>query len=157
MKQVEFTGAPRTEWVMPDQNTGNFITSSLWIVCGSFNVQQLFKGCETRPPAYSPYPRRLESLTICWCNYKGSTFYSVILRPWVLVGPESNSRPPALQPNAQPTEPPARGMFSAVKPQRERELYLFPLQRKIGSSNVILVRISCFPDACVCRRELSNN
>ena len=39
---------------------------------------------------------------------KGSTFYSVILRPWVLVRLESNSRPPAWQPGAQPTEPQAR-------------------------------------------------
>ena len=23
------------------------------------------KGCETGPPVYSPYPRRLESMTIC--------------------------------------------------------------------------------------------
>ena len=40
---------------------------SLRIVCGFFNVPQLFanKGCETGPPAYSPYPRRLERLTIC--------------------------------------------------------------------------------------------
>ena len=37
----------------------------------------------------------LKVLTICGCNYKGSTFSSVILRPWVLVRPESNSRPPA--------------------------------------------------------------
>ena len=50
---------------------------------------------------YNPYPRRLESLTICWCNYKGSTFSSVILRPWVLVRSESNSRLPASQPDAQ--------------------------------------------------------
>ena len=57
------------------------------------------KGCETGPTAYSPYPRRLESLTFCWCYYKGSTFYSVILRPWVLVRPESHSRPPAWQLN----------------------------------------------------------
>lgn len=48
-------------------------------------------GCETGPPLYSP--RRLESLAICWCNYKGSTSYSVIYK----VRPESNSRPPALQ------------------------------------------------------------
>jgi len=108
VQQVEFTGAPRTEQVMPDHNTGNLMPYSLRIMCGFFNVSQLFKGCETGPPAYSPYPRRLESLTICWCDYKGSTFYSVILRPWVLVRPESNSRPPASQPEAQPTEPTVR-------------------------------------------------
>ena len=28
--------------------------------------------------SYRPCPRRLESLTTCRCNYKGSTFYSVI-------------------------------------------------------------------------------
>ena len=66
--------------------------------------------CETGPTVYSPYPRRLESLIICWRNYKGSTLYSVILRPWVLVGPESNSRPPAWQPDAQPTEPPVNNI-----------------------------------------------
>ena len=44
------------------------------------------KVCETGPPVYRPYPRRLESLIICRCHYKDSTFSSVILRP-VSVGP----------------------------------------------------------------------
>ena len=40
---------------------------------------------ETGPTVYSPYPRRLECLNIWRYNYKGSTFSSVILRPWGLV------------------------------------------------------------------------
>jgi len=46
-----------------------------------------WRNCETRPQVFSRYPRRLESLTICGCNYKGSTFFSVILSPWVIVQP----------------------------------------------------------------------
>ena len=100
---------------------------SLRIVSGFFNVPQLFvnRCCETGPLASSPYPRRLKSLTICWCNYKGSTFYSVILRPWmivrlelkesVMVWPESNSRPPAWQPDAQPTDPPVKLHCSSLQ------------------------------------------
>ena len=88
-------------------NTGNFMPCSFRIVCGFFNVPQWtyinVEGiCETGPTVYRPYPRRLESLTICWFNYKGSTLYSVILRPWVLFRPESNSRPPAWQPDVPP-------------------------------------------------------
>ena len=45
------------------------------------------KDCETGPTVYRSYPRRLESLIICRWRYKGSTFYLVILRPWVLVRP----------------------------------------------------------------------
>ena len=54
---------------------------SFRIVRGFFYVPQNYqhsRNCETGPPAYRPYPRRLESLTICRWNYKGSTFSSVI-------------------------------------------------------------------------------
>jgi len=37
---------------------------------------------ETGPTVYSPYPRRPEGLTISRCHYKGSTFSSVLVRPW---------------------------------------------------------------------------
>ena len=71
-------------------NTGNFTPYSFWIVCGFLNVSSgHFKHgryCETGPTVYIPYPRRLESLTICWCNYKGSTFSSVIFKT-LSVGP----------------------------------------------------------------------
>ena len=39
------------------------------------------KGCETGPALYSPYLRKLESLTLWECNYKGSTFSSVFKGP----------------------------------------------------------------------------
>ena len=66
-----------------DHNTGDYVPYSYRTASGFFNIPYYLisnKGYETGPPIYSPYPRRLESLTICGCNYKGSTFSSVILR-----------------------------------------------------------------------------
>ena len=56
----------------PDHSTGNSVSYSLRIVCGLFDIPYQLsanKGCETGAPAYGPYPRRNESLTICWWNY----------------------------------------------------------------------------------------
>ena len=75
---------------------------SFRIVRGFFYVPQNYqhsRNFETGPPTYRPYPRRLESLTICRWYYKGSTFSSVIFKT-LSVGPVgvSNSRPPASRP-----------------------------------------------------------
>ena len=71
-------------------NTGNFTSFSFRIVCGFFHVPQSYEHWRIVRRGlrfYRPYPRRLESLTICRRNYKSNTFSSVILRPWVLVWP----------------------------------------------------------------------
>ena len=53
------------------------LATSVWVLLRPTGLLT-FKDCETGPPAYRPYSRRLESLTICRCSYKGSTFSSVI-------------------------------------------------------------------------------
>ena len=48
---------------------------------GSFTSRRIYEQWRTGRRGlrfYRPCPRRLESLTMCRCNYKGSTFYSVI-------------------------------------------------------------------------------
>ena len=62
----------------------------IWLVSVFFiNVPQNYqhsRNCETGPPAYRPYPRRLVSLTVCRWNYKGSTFLLSYLKT-LSVGP----------------------------------------------------------------------
>ena len=75
----------------PDHNTGSSMPYSLWIVCGFFYVPQ---NCEHLRAVRQGLwfivliGEDLKVLIIYRCNYKGSTFSSVILRPWVLVKPE---------------------------------------------------------------------
>ena len=61
-------------------------SSSVWVNSLTSDIELINKEgiCEMAPTVYSPYPRRHESQTINFADlnyYKGSTFYSVILRP----------------------------------------------------------------------------
>ena len=49
-----------------------------WV--GSLMPHRIYicKGCKTGPMVYRPNPRRLESLTVCRCLFKGSTLFTVI-------------------------------------------------------------------------------
>ena len=90
----EFTLAgPHTwvwKWDRPLRTLGT-MCPTLWKECvGSLTSHRFItcaRACETGPTVYRPYPRRLESLTVCRCYYKGSTFSSVIKRLRVLVWP----------------------------------------------------------------------
>ena len=109
--------------------------------CGFFYVPQepgKCKCCETGPTVFRPYPRRLESLTVCRCHYKGSTFFSVILRPWVLVQPGSNPWPPAHQTGALPTELTRRRSINFFK------LTFFLSFSAMITLKVVSARLVCF-------------
>ena len=53
---------------------------SMQTVHGFFSAQLFTNQCyETGPAIDQAHPRRLQSLTICRCQYKDSTFFSVII------------------------------------------------------------------------------
>ena len=58
----------------------------MWVLLRPTRTNQ-WKCCGAGPTVFRSYPRRLESLTICKCHYKGSSFFSVISRPRVLAQP----------------------------------------------------------------------
>ena len=61
--------------------------TAAWVLFRVPQESEQWNRCETEPMFFRPYPRRLEFITVCRCHNKGSTFSSVILRPWVLVRP----------------------------------------------------------------------
>ena len=81
-------------------------------------------------------PEDLKVLTICGCNYKGSTFSSLtgILRPWLLVRRKSNSRPSAWKPDAQPTEPQVSSALNFTFTVGE---IMMPLKHRLTSMNEV--------------------
>ena len=67
--------------VKVDHTTGVYKPYSFWIVMWVLlrpTRTNQWKCFETGPTVFRLYPRRLESLTIYRCHYKGSTFFSVI-------------------------------------------------------------------------------
>ena len=67
--------------------------------CGFFYVPHepdKRKCCEMGPTIFRAYPRRLESLSVYSCHYKGSFFFSVIFQtPECWSGQVLNPRPPS--------------------------------------------------------------
>ena len=63
----------------PDHNTGNHVPYSCEQCVGSLTSHKVImnKGCETGPTIYRPYPRRLDSLTIC--RYDWQVKYTFLL------------------------------------------------------------------------------
>ena len=62
----------------------DYVPYTLYEQCvGSFTSGHriYYKACETGCEVYHPYPKKLESPTICRCYYVGSVFSSVI-RPF---------------------------------------------------------------------------
>ena len=76
----------------------------VWVLLCPTRIRQE-KRSETRPTVFQLYPRRLKSLNICRCLYKGSTFSSVTSEDpecWSDLG--LTPRPSTQQTRALPTE-----------------------------------------------------
>ena len=62
----------------PGSTSPTLFETVVWVLL-SYN-NQMGESAVRRPMVFRPYPRRLESLTLCRCHNKGSIFFSVILR-----------------------------------------------------------------------------
>ena len=72
---------PIPQPVKVGHTTGVYVPYSfptvMWVLLRPTSRNQC-KCCETGSSVFRPYPRILESLTICRCHFKGSSFFSVI-------------------------------------------------------------------------------
>ena len=88
-KVVPYHHNPPSPWKVLPYHRGLrpllFTNSSVGYFMFDKNQNSELTGCETGRMVFRPYQRRLEWVTIYRCHNKGSTFSSVILRPWVLV------------------------------------------------------------------------
>ena len=107
-RHIPFSVPAHTQRLTKDShNTRNFMPCSIRIVCGFFDVPQCsymnIGICETGPTVYRPYTRRIESLTICWFNYKGNSL------PTLGAGPaEVELTTSRMTARCSTTEPPVR-------------------------------------------------
>ena len=85
-----------------DHHTGDFYEECV----GSLKSNRIYicKGCETGPTVYRPYPRRLESLTVCRCLTKAALSPQLFKDPEFWSGRDLNQRTPARRTGANPTE-----------------------------------------------------
>ena len=75
---LQITHPPQERLATPPASTSPTLFEQ-W--CGFFFIllePDKRECCETGPTVFRPYPRRLESLTVWVCHYKGSTVFSVI-------------------------------------------------------------------------------
>ena len=72
------------------------LTSHRFITCA--------RACETGPTVYRPYPRRLESQTVCRCYTKAALSPQLFKDPGCCSGQGLNLRPAAQQTGVYPFE-----------------------------------------------------
>ena len=62
------------------------LSNSAWVLLRPAELLTM-KSSDTGPTVYRRYPRRIDSLTICRCNYKGSTYFLLSYLKTPIVSP----------------------------------------------------------------------